>query len=84
MGEDIATKIQKEINLAARVLDGYSRQFTLPQKLGTKDYNITIIANEVIVTIGNNDYWRKIPTVVGNINKGTNQINRANGIIYLN
>ena len=34
VGEDIVTKVQKEINLAAKVLDGYSRVFYLPKKLG--------------------------------------------------
>ena len=83
-GEDIVTKIQKEINLAARVLDGYYREFTLPEKIGNKDYNISIAGNEVILSLGEQDFWRVIPSVVGNITKGNNKINKTNGVIYIN
>lgn len=83
IGEDLATKVQKEINLAARVVDGYSREFTLPAKLGQKEYNISIIGNEVIITSGQNDFWRVIPPVIGNITQGRNTINKTNGIIYI-
>ncbi|MBW2983806.1 hypothetical protein KY361_01720 [Candidatus Woesearchaeota archaeon] len=84
LGEDAVTKVQKEINLAARVLDGYSREFTLPQKISNKDYNISIVGNEVILSTEEQDFWRVIPSVVGNITKGNNRINKTNGIIYLN
>lgn len=83
-GEDIVTKVQKEINLAARVLDGYSREFTLPEKIGNKDYNISMAGNEVILSLEGQDFWRVIPSVVGNITKGNNKINKTNGVIYLN
>lgn len=84
IGEDIATKVQKEINLAARVLDGYSRKFELPQKLANKDYDVLIMGNEVIIHTEKNDFWRAIPSVVGNITKGENTIRKTNGTIYLN
>lgn len=84
IGEDIVTKVQKEINLASRVLDGYSRDFYIPQRLGNKNYNISVIDNEVIIVVGIENYWRKVPEVVGDIQKGTNTIRKENGIIYLN
>lgn len=84
IAEDIVTKVQKEINLAARVLDGYSREFTLPQKLGRKDYNISIVGNEVILKTEKQDFWRVIPSVAGNVTKGKNIINKTNGVIHLN
>jgi len=84
LGEDLVTKAQKEINLAARVLDGYSRNFTLPQKLGSKDYTIFIIGQEVTVRTDKGDFWRVIPNVTGDIHKGINKINKTNGTIYLN
>lgn len=84
LGEDLVTKAQKEINLAARVLDGYSRNFSLPKKLGNKEYNITIMGKEIIVSTEKQDFWRVIPSVVGNLTKGTNKINKTNGSIYLN
>ena len=84
LGEDLVTKVQKEINLAARVLDGYSRNFTLPQKLGTKNYTILIAGQEAIVRTDKGDFWRVIPNVTGDINKGVNRINKTNGTIYIN
>ena len=84
IADDIVTKVQKETNLAARVLDGYSREFTLPQNIANKDYNISIVGNEVILSTEKQDFWRVIPTVVGNVTKGNNRINKTNGIIYLN
>ncbi len=84
IGEDIVTKVQKEINLASRVLDGYEREFYIPQKLYNKEYNITIYDNEVVITTDIENYWRPVPAVVGNIAKGTNTIRKSNGIIYLN
>ena len=84
IGEDIIIKIQREINLAARALDGYSREFTIPEKLGNKNYSIWVTGNEVIISTANNDFWRVIPTVNGNITKGKNTINKTNGMIYIN
>lgn len=84
IGEDLVTKIQKEINLAARVLDGYSRKFMLPQKLGNRDYSILIVGNEVIVHTEKNDFWRVIPPSIGNLSKGDNIIRKTNGTIYIN
>jgi hypothetical protein len=84
IGEDVVIKVQKEINLAARVVDGYFREFYLPQKLGSKEYEIAIERNEVIITADYGNYWRKIPNVTGNVQKGTNTIRKQNGIIYIN
>jgi hypothetical protein len=84
IGEDVVIKVQKEVNLAARVLDGYSREFYLPLKLGSKDYTISIQGNEVVASVDNDDYWRKIPNVTGIIRIGYNTIRKENGIIYLN
>ena len=83
-GEDLVTKVQKEVNLAAKVVDGYYREFQLPQKIGSKNYTIRIVENEVIASTDKNDFWRVIPNMTGNITKGTNRINKTNGKIYLN
>ncbi|MFC1768667.1 hypothetical protein ACFLZX_02790 [Nanoarchaeota archaeon] len=82
--EDIVAKIQKEINLAARVSDGYSRSFYLPSKVGKLDYSINIIGGEVIIDTGGQTYSRKVPPVVGNITKGNNVIRKNNETIYIN
>ena len=84
IGEDIITKIQKEVNLAARVKSGYSREFFLPEKLGQNDYNISIAGNEVILSERENEFSRVIPPITGNITKGKNAIRKTNGVIYIN
>jgi hypothetical protein len=83
-GEDIVTKVQKEVQLATRVADGYLRSFTLPDNAGAKPYTILLTQNEVTVTIGNNDYWRALPDVQGTINAGSNTIQKRDGVVYLN
>ena len=86
--EDIVTKVQKEINLAARVLDGYYREFYIPQKLVNKDYEIYIrrsaTRSEVVLHVDNKDFWSVVPSVEGELNKGSNKVNKTNDIIYLN
>ena len=82
--EDYVTTVQKEINLAARVLDGYSREFYIPQRINKQEYNISIIGDEVVINTARQDFWRTVPPVVGNITKGFNTINKTNGVIYLN
>ncbi len=84
IGEDIVTVVQKEFNLAARVSNGYSRDFYLPSFLGSHNYTISIVANEVIVNDGTQDFSRAIPTVKGSIKKGFNHINKTNEQIYIN
>ncbi len=84
LNEDVVVKVQKELNLAARALDGYYREFELPQKISDKNYTIQIMGDEVVLSTEKEDFWRIIPPVVGNLTKGENRINKTNGIIYLN
>lgn len=79
--EDIAIAAQKEIQLAARVHDGYERTFTLPDKAAGRDYNISIQQNELIVTIAGSDTVRIVPSAQGSIKKGKNTVTKYNGII---
>ena len=83
-GNDLALKIQKEILLAARVSDGYERNFTLSQKVGNKEYSIIINGTEVVVRTELQDFWKTIPHVNGTLKKGSNQIRKQDGIIYIN
>lgn len=84
LGEDIATKVQKEILLAAKVSEGYQREFTLPQKIEGMNYSILIRGREVTVKTPKTEVVKIIPVVIGNITKEINTINKTNGIIYLN
>ena len=54
------------------------------KKLETRDYNITINDNILVVATKNEEYVAIIPRVVGNIQKGNNIIKRIEGVVYLN
>lgn len=84
VGNDILTKVQKEINLAAHVEDGYKREFILPSKIGNGVYSIYIARDEVIFEKGTESLWKKIPTARGNLTTGKNVLYKTNGTIYLN
>jgi len=84
MGEDLVTKVQKEANLAAKAEDGYYREFSLPDKVGNKNYTIRLEENEVIVSTARTDFWRIIPNITGNVTKGINRLNKTNGKVYIN
>ena len=82
--EDIAIKVQKELNLAARSLDGYKRSFDIPQTIQKEPYTIEIENDKVSVDTDQYSFSRRIPHVTGDIKKGENKINRTDGRIYLN
>ena len=84
LGEDVATKVQKEIILATKVSDGYQRRFSLPETLNGMDYNISISGKELTVKIPKTEIVKNIPNVIGNISNGSNIIQKKNGFIYLN
>ena len=84
LGQDIATKVQKEILLAAKVSDGYQREFSLPQRIQGMNYSILISGKELTVITQKTEVVKTIPVVIGYIAKGPNKINNTNGIIYIN
>ena len=84
--KDIALTVQDEINLALQSSDGYSRNFTLPEKIGNEDYDIDIVEDMVYVRTVDNKYAIALPVmnVTGNIRKNVNTIKKENGRILLN
>ena len=84
LADDLINKARIEIGLAADVNDGYQREFTLSEKIEGRAYNLTAQDNQLILVVGNMDYWRFIPLVNGTFNKGINKIEKRGGIIYLN
>ena len=69
-GQDFAKQIKNEINIASRVEDGYQRTFTLPNKIGNKEFTLHVEGREVVVTISedNSDY---VELLSANINTET-------------
>jgi hypothetical protein len=84
IGEDLVNKVQQEVQLAHQVNEGYYRIFKLPEKLGGKDYTIDITNNVVTVTIEGSDYWRYLQPVQGEIQKGSNIIEKKEDGVYIN
>lgn len=84
--KDLALKLQTEINLAATAEDGYQRQFTIPDKLGTTiNYSVVIKNNETLIVYSDKSlYVISVPKVIGNITKNTNTITKSRGVVNLN
>jgi len=79
--EDVALKVQNELNLATSVNNGYSRDFTLPAKVNGRDYSIS--QGTELITFETNKYFvsKRIPVITGTVQKGTNTITKQGGVI---
>jgi len=82
----IASNVQDEINLALRSSDGYSRNFTIQEKIYSQDYQINITGDLVYLKTSDSKHAiaLPVPKLVGDIKKGNNIIKKRDGIIYLN
>ena len=81
--KDLALKLQKELLVAAVVEDGYVRIFEIPDKLDSINYSLTTKNNTISVQSKNAFYIVSIPRAIGLVGKGTNTINKTNGVIYI-
>ena len=84
ISQNIALDVQDEINLAAESSEGYYREFSVPENVLGKDYEINITENFVYVKMGKISVSYKIANITGNIQKGVNIIEKQNGEILLN
>lgn len=86
IAKEIAITVQNEIDLALQSIDGYSRSFDIPNKVGNIDYEINITSGVVYVRTVNNRHALALPVavVVGNVNIPNNTIRKNLGVIYLN
>ncbi|MBW2996246.1 hypothetical protein KY332_03025 [Candidatus Woesearchaeota archaeon] len=83
--KDVAVMVQHELVMASNVEDGYIRIFEVPSKLDNSiDYEIQIAGNIIITNTTEYEYVLNVPSVVGDIQKGDNTINKTDGVIYLN
>ncbi len=81
--KDLALKLQKEVLTAAAVEDGYVRAFEIPEKLDNVNYTLTTLNYTITIKSKNAFYIVSIPRAVGVVGKGTNTINKTNGVIYI-
>jgi hypothetical protein len=83
--EDVSYMVHNELNLAADMLDGYYREFTLSVLLENGDnYNISIQSDTIIAISENYDYAIGVIHVEGDLIKGVNYINKSGGVVNLN
>ncbi|MFH1711594.1 MAG: hypothetical protein ABH840_04745 [Nanoarchaeota archaeon] len=79
-----AYSVQGEIALAFKSSEGYSREFTVPAKMGNSDYSIQITERMVYVNDSKNAIALPVHEVDGNLVKGANLIKKENGRVVLN
>lgn len=81
----VADDVAMEINLAAKVGDGYRRKFYVPTSIFGVDFNLTTRGYFLILEFKGG--YTLAPIVVenisGDISKGWNVINNTEGFIYV-
>ncbi|MBN2458664.1 hypothetical protein JXB28_00105 [Candidatus Woesearchaeota archaeon] len=58
---DFGYSIQNELILASEVEPGYQRIITLPEKIGSTSYSITIVNNDLVIPYRGGEYLFQIP-----------------------
>ena len=86
MLKQTALTIQDEINLALDSSDGYSREFNVPEKIGNRDYDVSLVEDMVYLKTQDEKYAMALPIakVTGQVVKGKNIIKKENGEIKIN
>jgi len=84
--KEVALTVQDEINLALESSSGYYRTFKLPQKVGSRNYEINIVEEMVYARTTDGKYAIALPVanVTGDVQIGENIIKKENGKIKLN
>lgn len=82
--KDLALKIQNEILIASNSEDGYKRIFNIPDKIENIEYTATINGTSLNVNTSSVHYFLFVPNTLGNLKKGSNEIQKKEEIIYLN
>ncbi len=86
IAEDVSTLIKNEVELAKAASNGYSRTFSLPDKIGGNIYTTQIIDNrELIITYLGQEHVSFLPNkVCGDTFLPSNEIDKENNIICAN
>ncbi len=79
--EDMANFLQQELILAEKVEDGYHRNFTLPEKISGKEYDVMTSGYSLTVNTSKVTSHRGIPRTAGNFITGSENIIIKNGTL---
>lgn len=84
--EELGLFVKNEIEIAANARDGYQRNFQIPEKVVGKEYNITLVEEQVYIQTLDGKISLAVPAqnVTGQILKGQNIIRKVSGEILLN
>ena len=84
--KEIALTVHDEVNLAVQSSDGYSRQFSLPQQILSREYSVNLVSGLVYVRTEDGKFAIALPVanVTGDVQKGKNLIRKVNREVYLN
>jgi hypothetical protein len=84
--KNVAITVQDEINLASQSMEGYYRQFKIPENINGKEYEINATEGLVYVKTLDGKYALALPVkkITGDVQKGNNIIKKENGIVKLN
>lgn len=86
MVKEIAITIKNEIDLAVQSINGYSRNFDIPEKAGNLEYLVNVSSETVYIRTLNGRHAMAFPVakVIGEINIPNNTIKKIDGVIFLN
>ena len=87
--KSVAVTVQEEINFASQSMDGYYRDFTIPEKINGRKYEINITGGETVyLRTVDGRYALALPVqnVTGDLVKEPliNTIRKEDGVVYLN
>lgn len=82
--QDLASKVRLESDLASTVSDGYCRNFTIPLKVNFKDYNMSVVKQELTLKQGQYEFSEWLSNFTGALKKGNNRICKTGGMVRVN
>lgn len=85
MMDELGNLINTEVRLAYETSGDYTREFNLPEEIGTYNYSVALYdKTEVVITSVNIDYIIFLDTdVEGSLAKGKNLITKNAGVITI-
>ena len=84
--KEVAWTVKNEVDLASDSMEGYSRNFTLPNQVYGREYDISVNESLVFVQTSDGKHRISLPlqNVSGQIIKFENNIRKENGEVKLN
>lgn len=83
---NVIYEIEEEIRLAESSSDGYTREFSIPNKIENSEYNVSIIEDMLYIKTSDNKFSSalRISLINGQVKIGTNIISKQGGLVYIN